>query len=281
MKQRIITSLVACCVLLPVLIFADTPALPAGLALCSLLAVYEMLRCIGLGKSAAVGIPAYLAAAAFPFLVRYLPDRALLTSIAGSAALLFALYLFTVLILSHGKYQLQTIGVCFLSIVYILVGFNAILVIHDARTGGEYLYLVTFLAAWITDIFAYFCGMLFGRGGKHKLIPDISPKKTVEGSIGGTVFCILAMLLFGVIVERIEPAVQANLLVFVLGGLVASVVAQIGDLSMSVIKRTYGIKDFGKIFPGHGGILDRFDSVLAVSAVLLVITSFFNFFEGI
>lgn len=281
MKQRIITSLVACCVLLPVLIFADTPALPVGLAICSLLAVYEMLHCIGLGKSVAVGIPSYLAAAALPFLVRYLPDCSLLPEIAGSAVLLFALYLFTVLIFSHGKYQLQAVAVCFLSVFYVLVGFNAILVIHDTRIGGEYLYLVTFLAAWITDIFAYFCGILFGKGGKHKLIPDISPKKTVEGSVGGVVFCILAMLIFGWIVERIEPAVQANPLVFALGGLVASAVAQIGDLSMSVIKRTYGIKDFGKIFPGHGGVLDRFDSVLAVSAVLLVITQYFNFFEGI
>ena len=88
------------------------------------------------------------------------------------------------------------------------------------------------------------------------------------------------MLLFGVIVERIEPGIQANLWLFVPAGIVISVVAQLGDLSMSVIKRSYGIKDYGKIFPGHGGVLDRFDSVLAVSVVLLVFTSFFSFFEG-
>ena len=122
---------------------------------------------------------------------------------------------------------------------------------------------------------------MLGRGGRHKLIPDVSPKKTVEGSIGGIVFCMLAMLLFGVIVERAVPEIQANLWLFVVSGLVVSVVAQIGDLCMSVIKRSYGIKDYGKIFPGHGGVLDRFDSVLAVSVVLLVFTSFFNFFEGI
>ena len=163
--------------------------------------------------------------------------------------------------------------------LYILIGFNAILVIHDWADGGAYLYLVCFIGAWITDIFAYFCGMLFGKGGKHKLIPDVSPKKTVEGSIGGIVFCILSLTLFGFIVDLLNPALEANLLIFALAGLFVSVVAQVGDLSMSVIKRTYGIKDYGKLFPGHGGILDRFDSVLAVSVVLLVFTMFFSFFN--
>jgi phosphatidate cytidylyltransferase len=117
--------------------------------------------------------------------------------------------------------------------------------------------------------------MLFGRGGKHKLIPDVSPKKTVEGSIGGIAFCILAMVIFGIVVEAVS-SYEANLIALAFAGLVISVVAQIGDLLMSVIKRTYGIKDYGKIFPGHGGILDRFDSILAVSIVLMVFTSFFD-----
>ena len=101
----------------------------------------------------------------------------------------------------------------------------------------------------------------------------------MEGSIGGIVFCILSLTLFGFIVDLLNPALEANLLIFALAGLFVSVVAQVGDLSMSVIKRTYGIKDYGKLFPGHGGILDRFDSVLAVSVVLLVFTMFFSFFN--
>ena len=120
--------------------------------------------------------------------------------------------------------------------------------------------------------------MLFGRGGKHKLIPDVSPKKTVEGSIGGIVFCVLSMVLYGIIIENLA-GINANLLVFAVAGLFASIVSQVGDLSMSVIKRTYGIKDYGKLFPGHGGVLDRFDSVLAVSVVTLVFTMLFPFFE--
>ena len=277
MKTRILTSVVAVAILLPVLIFADYPVLPFGIALCSVIAVFEMLRCMGLHRSVSISIPFYLIAVGMPFLVRHCAAWRL-HSIVLAAAVLCLLYLFTVLIFSHGKYTPSQVGAGFFSLAYILVGFNAIIYIHDFEPGGAYVYLISFLGAWITDIFAYFCGMLLGRGGKHKLIPDVSPKKTVEGSIGGIIFCILSMILFGIIVEAIEPSLNANLLTFALAGLAVSVVAQIGDLSMSVIKRHYGIKDYGKLFPGHGGVLDRFDSVIAVAAVLLVFCSFFNFF---
>lgn len=277
MKKRIITSIVAVAVLLPVLIFADYPVLPIAVAICSVIAVYEMLKCLGLSKSVVLGIPFYLLAALMPVAIRCMPAN-LLASTALGAIVLLPIYLFSVAVFSHGKYSVQALGTALFSLAYILIGLNAIIYVHDYEPGGEYIYLIAFLGAWITDIFAYFCGMLFGRGGKHKLIPDVSPKKTVEGSIGGIVFCILSMILFGIIVERIEPALNANLIVFAVAGLAVSIVAQIGDLSMSVVKRAYGIKDYGKLFPGHGGVLDRFDSVIAVASVLLVLCSFFNFF---
>ena len=190
--------------------------------------------------------------------------------------MVWTLYAFTVLIFSHGKYPLEAVFVASFSLFYIFIGFNAILFIHDCEPGGKYLYYICFLGAWITDIFAYFCGRAFG---KHKLIPDVSPKKTVEGSIGGTVFCILVMVIFGFVVEKLVPEISANLLIFAVAGVLIAVVSQIGDLSMSVIKRKYGVKDYGFIFPGHGGVLDRFDSVIAVSALLMVFSLFFNFFE--
>lgn len=279
MKQRIITAIVAICVLVPVLCFADTVVLPIGLALCALLSVFEMLSCMGLKKSVLVSLPFYLGAAAFPFLVRYVEEAQTVRSLAFAGIACTTLYLFGVLIFSHGKYNITQIGGVFFSILYILIGFNGLIMVRDWVSGGQYLYLLAFIGAWVTDSFAYFCGLLLGRGGKHKLIPDVSPKKTVEGAIGGTVFCVLALLLFGFIVEKINPDVQANYLIFAVSGVFVAVVAQIGDLSMSVIKRTFGIKDYGKIFPGHGGMLDRFDSVIAVSVVLTVFTSFFNFFS--
>lgn len=277
MKTRIITAVVATLILLPVLIFADYPVLPIALSLVSLIAVFEMLRCIGLHRAWVISVPLYLLALALPICIRLL-SRAELVKVAFAAIVCLLFYFFAILLFSHGKYKLADLSVCFMTVLYILIGFNAILYVHDHVYGGEYVYLIAFIGAWITDIFAYFCGMLFGRGGKHKLIPDVSPKKTVEGSIGGIVFCILSMMLYGWIVSRIEPSLDANVAVFAVAGLLISIVSQIGDLCMSLIKRTYGIKDYGKLFPGHGGMLDRFDSVIAVSTVLLVITGFAEFF---
>ena len=275
MKQRIITGAILVASLILVMIFADTFVLPVILALCTAIAIYEMLSCVGLQKVWQISIPFYLCAA-FPILMRFLKDDEVLFQSIGLVVLsLGVLYLFTVLIFSHGKYTVQEICVSFMSILYIVAGFTAIVSIYDRELGGEYVYLLVFIGSWVTDTFAYFCGMLFGRGGKHKLIPDVSPKKTVEGSIGGIVFCIIGMVVFGIVVEAISDY-EANLIALALAGFVISVVAQIGDLLMSVIKRTYGIKDYGKVFPGHGGVLDRFDSILAVSVVLMVFTSFFD-----
>ena len=276
MKQRIITAVVAFFVLLPVLIFSDTVVFPLGLAVCAVLSVWEMFACVGLKNAWIFTVPMYLIGAAFPFLIRYLPDLA--APVAIAAAVIWTLYAFTVLIFAHGKYPVESVFVASFSLLYIFIGFNAILFIHDLEPGGRYLYYICFLGAWITDIFAYFCGRAFG---KHKLIPAVSPKKTVEGSIGGTLFCVLATVVFGAVVEALVPEITANLAVFAIAGLLIAVVAQIGDLSMSVIKRNYGVKDYGFIFPGHGGVLDRFDSVIAVSALLMVFALFFNFFETV
>ena len=106
--------------------------------------------------------------------------------------------------------------------------------------------------------------------GKHKLIPDVSPKKTVEGAIGGVVFCTLAFVLYGFVLTVVIDGIQANYLAFVCVGIVLSVVSQCGDLVFSLIKRKYGIKDYGKLMPGHGGILDRFDSVIASAPFVLL-----------
>ena len=279
MKTRIITAVVALCVLAPVLIFSNTVALPILLAVCSVIAVGEMLACTKI-KGAAIALPCYLAAAAFPFLIYWLGDMDAVRQIVTAVLMIGALYLFAVLTFSHGKYKISDVAICFFTVFYIIAGFNAILVLRHFEIGGKYVYLLAFIGAWVTDTFAYFCGMLFGRGGKHKLLPDVSPKKTVEGAIGGVVFCIIGMVVFGLIVNSIQTTLSANYLTLILGGLLASVVSQVGDLCMSVIKRTYGVKDYGKLFPGHGGVLDRFDSVLAVAVVLASFCSFFNFFVG-
>ncbi len=281
MKQRIITGTIILIALILVVLFSWTPIFPALLSLCSVIAVYEMARCVGMKKAYAFNIPLSLIAAAYPFLIRYISDPDLLRKINFIIIMCVPLYFFTVMTFSHGKYTISDVSVLFTTAFYILLGFNAMMLIYQHRTAGELLYLTIFIGAWITDVFAYFCGMLFGRGGKHKLIPDVSPKKTVEGCIGGIVFCMAFMTLFGFVVGLASDTFEPNLLSFALAGLMASIVAQLGDLFMSVIKRNYGIKDYGTIFAGHGGVLDRFDSILAVSIALAAFSSFFDFFKVI
>ena len=265
MKTRILTSIVAICILLPVLYFSGTAALPAAIALVAVISIYEMLGCIGV-KKLYISLPIYTAAAVMPFLLRYVGDGRTFSIVAFAIAAVILIYLFAVSVLSHGKFTFETLGSVFTSSAYIIAAYSAIIYIRDFGDHGKYLYLLVFIGAWVTDTFAYFTGMLLG---KHKLIPDVSPKKTVEGSIGGTLFCAVAFVVFGVITNT-WFGTDANFLLLAIGGVFMAVIAQIGDLIMSVIKRHYGIKDYGKIFPGHGGMLDRFDSVLIVSLGLAV-----------
>jgi phosphatidate cytidylyltransferase len=109
---------------------------------------------------------------------------------------------------------------------------------------------------------AYFTGRLFG---KHKLAPTVSPKKTIEGSIGGSLFCAAAFVLMGVIVGALVEGSSPNYIYLAISGLVISVISQIGDLIFSVLKRQYNVKDFSNLFPGHGGMIDRMDSVFSVA----------------
>ena len=132
---------------------------------------------------------------------------------------------------------------------------------------GVYLFLLPFIGAWVSDTFAYFTGRFLGR---HKLAPIISPKKTIEGSIGGIVFAVGVFALYGVILS--SRGLIPNYLALCLAGLFVSILSQIGDLALSLVKREYGIKDYGKLFPGHGGVLDRFDSVIATAPVLLILS---------
>ena len=265
MLKRILTGIVAFCfVLVPVLFFADTVVLPIAISLFLAIATYEILHCVGLHKNLWVSIPLYLVSMAMPFCLRYRFMPAIVGVVLAVCAL--TVYLPSTAVLSHGKTDIRDVSAASLLWQYTIFGFAGLVIMHDFIAGGEYLYLLAFIGAWVTDTFAYFTGMLFG---KHKLIPDVSPKKTVEGAIGGTVFCVLAFVGYAFLYNRFWAG-EGPLSVIVMAavGLLVAVVSQLGDLCLSLLKRKYGIKDFGKIFPGHGGVMDRFDSVLAVSIIL-------------
>jgi phosphatidate cytidylyltransferase len=277
MFKRILTGVIAFCfVLVPILFFADTVVLPIAVAVFSLIATYELLHCVGLHKNLWVSIPLYLVSAALPFGVRMMTFITVL--ILPLALCVILLYLLAAAVFSHGKADIQDVSTAFMLWLYSLLGFFGIIMIHDHIRGGEYLYLLAFLGAWVTDVFAYFTGVLLGR---HKLIPDVSPKKTVEGAIGGVVFCTLSFVGFGLLYNHFWAADGEKtipLVAMAIVGFLVSIVSQVGDLSLSLLKRKYGIKDFGKLFPGHGGVMDRFDSVLAVSIMLTVCFVIFTIF---
>ena len=261
MLKRIITSIVALCVLIPILCFSDTWVLPIAISIVTVMCLFEMFRCMGLHKNLAISLPAYAIGIALPILQRGLKDALTVVAIATIAAMIYTVYIFALVIWSHGKLTYKDMCASAFTSLYIVLAMNMIGFIRDFGDNGMLLCLLIFLGAWITDIFAYFTGFFFG---KHKLIEDVSPKKTIEGSIGGIFFCALSYLVFGILTEVFFEC-NANLIFLTVSGIIISVIAQVGDLIMSVIKRHYGIKDYGKIFPGHGGMLDRFDSILAVS----------------
>lgn len=265
MKTRIITALILTALFLPVLIFSDTPVFPLAMSFVGVVSVYEMGKCVKVGKPYIL-LPSYIAATVMPFAVRYLPHNVFIVA-AFIFAVAYTMYLFGVTTFSHGKIALTDLSVLFMTSVYIIASCTAIVYVRDFEDVGKYIYMLIFFGAWFTDIFAYFCGMLLG---KHKLIPDVSPKKTVEGSIGGIFFATLSFLIYGIITNTYFGT-HSNLYFLCIAGVVVSVLSQIGDLLMSHIKRHYGIKDYGSIFPGHGGMLDRFDSILAVAIGLAAI----------
>lgn len=261
MLKRIITSVVALCVLIPVLFLSDTPVLPVAIGIVSVICIFEMLRCMGLHKKYYLSFPLYFVSLSLPVLLRYTDNKVTTMAACFIAGVFLLTVVFVAVIWSHGKFAFSDGMAMYAVCLYIIAALNSIIYIRDFGDGGKYVYLLIFIGAWVTDSFAYFTGMFIG---KHKLIEDVSPKKTVEGSIGGIVFCVLSFIAFGLIVDSFFDR-HANILFLAISGIVASVVSQVGDLIMSVIKRHYGIKDYGRLFPGHGGMLDRFDSVLAVS----------------
>lgn len=283
MKIRLISAAVALLIFIPILIVSDSIVLPIAVAIVSMIGLFEIFRCAGVHKNILFGLPHYLVAVLVP--------TAIYVSVSGIAALpmqsLFLIALLALVIWSYpcaifSKGSIKITDACTASIgaIYLTAGLNALLYIRQGMGAGFCHFALIFIGAWITDSAAYFCGRAFG---KHKLIPDVSPKKTVEGSVGGTIVCVLCFVIFALIVQALpsdgSTAILVNYPALIVCGFVISIVSQIGDLAMSLMKRYYGIKDFGKIMPGHGGVLDRFDSILAAAIVLLICCSVITLFD--
>ncbi len=179
----------------------------------------------------------------------------------GFLVVFSVMMIFTYEILTQ-KHNITEISITLLGIVYIPFLFSHLLFIEKLKYGNIIVWL-PFLTAWFTDTFAYFVGIYMG---KVKLSPRISPKKTVEGALGGIVGSVALSTLAGFIINSF--GVDIRIIHFVITGFLCGIASELGDLAASYIKRYTGVKDFGNIIPGHGGILDRFDSILFTAPVI-------------
>ncbi len=244
MKVRVLSSLIMLPLLI-VLYFGGPPLWVAGfiIAVMGVAEFYKGFEAMDIKASRLIG---WISAVALYSIIILDMDKNLYLLWFFAVVLASLLYLFNI-----GERKLVD-GMATILGAFYVVFFSSHIVLIDKTTKGAMVWTVI-LCAFGTDIFAYFTGYFLG---KHKLCPGISPKKTIEGAIGGIIGSMALCTLFGYLVFA------ESLAHFVIIGFVGSIVAQAGDLTASVFKRKMGIKDYGNLIPGHGGILDRFDSVL-------------------
>lgn len=270
MKQRVLSGAVLALLSLAIIVFNKPFPLILNLvvALISTLAVFEIIKALGLERKWFLGVPALLAAAAVPLC---------------SGELQFLVYclftglLFAAMLIYHHETTFKEVAVLYSMVVLVPSALQTLVALRELNPDhGMFYVLIAVLSAWVADIGAYFAGTFFGR---HKLCPEISPKKTVEGAVGGLVLNVAVMLLSGVVLCHLlnGGALQINYLSLALAGLLGAPISILGDLSFSLIKRSCHIKDFGQAIPGHGGILDRFDSVIFTSPFVYLLALYLPF----
>jgi len=267
MLKRIIVALIFVPLIFIVLYFLPAYVLTAAMSLICAVAAYELLHAIGGKQNERVRIYAVFAAVLIPIGVYFE-----LTYIVFPAVFLVLMSLMFVEAIKSFKTIRK---ITFAQIMITLFAGTVIplmlssLISLKQMPAGHLLVLLPIISAFLTDAGAYFTGMAIG---KKKAFPLVSPKKTVEGCIGGLVVGTLAVILYGVIIvfSTMNEVIFWSLLII---GIVGSALSQLGDLAFSLVKREYDLKDYGKLIPGHGGMLDRFDSMIfAAPGIYLLIT---------
>ncbi len=279
MKQRVITGAVCAIVLIGALCLMNTIVFPIFVSALSVIAVWEIEKAVGL-KNKLIMVLSLILSSAVPFIVHF---KANIPVAAFGGAYVVLILIFMLLEFETTKFE-QAITAIFAS-VCVPYSFSLMIVFRDinehiagyTKIDGIYLLLFSIFSSWMTDTFAYFVGSMLG---KHKLCPKISPKKSVEGAIGGIVGAVLLNVLLLFVFKKFFFTEETGLsyIAVIFLSIILSVVSMFGDLAASTIKRNFGIKDFGKLLPGHGGIMDRFDSVLFVMPVLYSAIYFINAF---
>ena len=242
------------------------------------LAAYELLRATKVAHHNRMYFYTSLCAGLIPvgcFLAQSAVRISMMVSILLCGLLLMCAMFFEAIIRfdSEDSIPLEHLMVCLFAGAVIPAFLSCLLQLR-MQENGNYLVMLPIISAFLTDTGAYFVGMFFGR---HRGITKVSPNKSLEGYIGGIVFGALFMLLYGVILQK-YAGLSVALPVMAVYGLFGSAVTELGDLSFSLIKRQYGVKDYGDLLPGHGGMLDRFDSMIFAAPALWAMFELFPAF---
>ncbi|MEE1250394.1 MAG: phosphatidate cytidylyltransferase [Lachnospiraceae bacterium] len=262
-KTRLLSGIVLV-ILALLLITTGGNVLLISTAIISLIGLFELYRVFKMERSIA-GIAGYLAALLFYCNLKFdfLPD--MMMFVIGFLVVLMFIY-----VLSYPKYKTEQILAAFFGVFYVAVMLSFI---YQTRIlpGGAYTVWLVFLCSWGCDTCAYCVGMLIG---KHKMTPKLSPKKSWEGAVGGVVGAALLGIIYGLVFQNAMGTTTKEIFMIALICAVGAVISMIGDLTASAIKRNYEIKDYGKLIPGHGGILDRFDSVIFTAPIIFYLASY-------
>lgn len=286
MAKRIVFGLLWTVIGVSALIFMHTWFFLVFAMFLCFTATYELNRSIGL-KNKPIMILSLAVSTVFPLYYEYGHLLKQVDSLNLKTEYLITAYILVLCFLmlhNHENTKFSDVSFVAVSSLFVPFAFTRLIYFRDiaeyypdkgyTNAHGIFLILFILFSACMTDTCAYFAGSLLG---KHKLCPKISPKKTIEGAIGGVIGCVIAnTVLYAVYSNFIFENSANNYPSIIVASVITSIVGMCGDLTASLIKRNYGIKDFGNLIPGHGGIMDRFDSIMFVSAAFYAV---FNIFE--
>lgn len=256
-KTRLLSGIVLVILALIVIISGGYITLASLLAI-SLVGMYELYRVFQLEKTP-LALIAYLIAVVF-YAFYFLP----ITVDPMMMVMLFLIMLMFVYVFTYPKYKAKDVMAIFFGMFYVAIMLSYVYQIRILEN-GVYLAFLIFICSWGCDTCAYCVGVLFG---KHKMAPVLSPKKSIEGAVGGVVGTALLTMVYCFVFKTQMQLDTRGIVVLAIISAVAGLISMVGDLTASAIKRNYDIKDYGNLIPGHGGIMDRFDSMMITAPII-------------
>ncbi len=281
MVKRIVSALVGIVIGVSILIFDNKILYTVALSFFSAVGVWEIIHAVKCAEHHLLTWLCVLFSAAIPALLNFRVEFPLKRNIVVFCFLMFVFALLLIMLFNHKTIRLDQITMCGSAATVIPAALNCIAFVRylpwyadGGYLPGVFMLVYLLFCAWLGDSGAYFVGTFFG---KHKLCPEISPKKTVEGLIGGIITVGIGVAVQCLVYNLLLPSeMKMNYSVLIPVGMLACGAGVLGDLTASVIKRQYNVKDFGNLMPGHGGVLDRFDSVIFVAPFLYTVFSFIS-----